>query len=183
MPQHLVTCSCGRKTPVELSQAGEVLRCECGATLSVPTFRQLRELPVAAAERAQVSASRTWGARQGAIAANLIIASLLLLGAGVNRYFEPLLPLFNPAVRNQVVSGGLDKIGPAESWKAWTENYRQLGRNGFVPFQHPLTQLIQESIDQHRRMQIVLVGAAAFCGLVAGVLWVSGGKTNATAMQ
>jgi hypothetical protein len=170
MPQHLLTCSCGRQIPVELSQAGEQLRCQCGATVSVPTFRQLRELPFAAIEPARETPRSTWGARQGAIAASVIIAGLLLLGAGANRYSEPLLPQFNPEARNQVVSGQIDKLGPAEAWKIWTENYRHLGSTGFVVMEHQLTQVIQERIDQDRRIQMALVALAAICGVVALVL-------------
>jgi hypothetical protein len=162
--------------PVELSQAGQQLQCACGATVSVPTFRQLRELPVAPAENAQAATPRTWSARQGAIAANLIIAALLVIAAGASRYTEPLLPQFNPAARNQLVSGEIEKFTPAEAWKIWTENYRSLSRAGFVVMEHPATQAIQEAIDQHRRIEFTLVGAAAFCALIAAVLWLTGGR-------
>jgi hypothetical protein len=162
--------------PVELSQAGQQLRCDCGATVSVPTFRQLRDLPVATAEPAQAASPRTWGARQGAIAANLIVAALLVIAAGASRYFEPLLPQFNPAARNQLVSGEIDKFTPAEAWKIWTENYRQLSRTGFTAMEHPQTAALQRDIDQHRRIQFALLALAAFCASVAGVLWLTGGR-------
>jgi hypothetical protein len=170
MPQHLLTCSCGRQIPVELSQAGQQLRCQCGATVSVPTFRQLRELPLAAVEPSRDAPRSTWGARQGAIAASLIIAGLLLLGAGANRYSEPLLPKFNPDARNKDVSGQIDKLGPAEAWKIWTENYRHLGSTGFVAMEHQMTQVIQQRIDQDRRIQLALVVLAAIGGVIALVL-------------
>jgi hypothetical protein len=176
MPLHLLTCSCGREIPVELSQAGEQLRCECGATVSVPTFRQLRELPQAVAEPTQVATPRTWSARQGAIAANVIIAALLLLGASANRFTEPTLPQFNPAARNQLVTTEIDKLSPAEAWKIWTENYRRLGRIGFVPIEHQLTQIIQQEIDQHRRVQLTLAGLAAIFTAIAAMFWLFGGR-------
>jgi hypothetical protein len=178
MPRHLLTCTCGRQIPVELSQAGEELRCTCGAAVSVPTFRQLRELPLAPVEPVKQLATHAWGARRGTIAASLIFATLLLLGAGVSRYFEPVLPRFNPAAWNQSVSGEIDKMVPAEAWKIWTDNYRSLSRTGFIVMEHPATQVIQEVIDQHRRIEFTLLGAAAFCGLVAGALWLIGGARS-----
>ncbi len=178
MPKHLLTCTCGREIPVELSQAGEELRCTCGATILVPTFRQLRELPVAAVEPTKQVATHAWGARQGTITASLIFTALLLVGAGVSRYFEPMLPRFNPAVWNQSVSAEIDKMVPAEAWKIWTDNYRTLTRTGFTAMEHPATAAIQESIDQHRRIEFTLLGAAAFFLLIAGALWLIGGRSN-----
>jgi hypothetical protein len=177
MPQHLLTCTCGRQIPVELSQAGEELRCTCGAAVSVPTFRQLRELPLAEVEPVKQVATHTWGARQGTIAASLIFAALLLLGAGISRYFEPVLPRFNPAAWNQSVSGEIDKLVPAEAWKIWTDNYRTLTHTGFTAMEHPATRAIREAIDQHRRIEFTLLGAAAFFGVVAGALWLIGSTT------
>jgi hypothetical protein len=158
--------------PVELSQAGQELRCECGATVAVPTFRQLRELPLATAAAAKSDAApRKWGARQGTIAASLIIAGLLLLGAAASRITEPQLPQFHPEARNKQVSGEIDKLAPAEAWKIWTENYRQLAYSGFAPMQHELSDIIQQVIDQHRRIQSALAVLAAICGVVAFIVF------------
>ena len=68
------------------------------------------------------------------------------------------------------MSGQIDKLGPAEAWKIWTENYRHLGSTGFVAMEHQLTQVIQERIDQDRRIQMALMALAAICGVVALVL-------------
>jgi hypothetical protein len=172
MSQHLVACSCGRQLPVELSQAGQDLRCECGSTVTVPTFRQLRELPIATADAAKpVAVTRKWGARQGTIAACLIFAGLFVLGAAASRFTEPQLPQFHPEARNQQVSNEIDKLSPADAWKVWTENYRQLAYTGFAPMQHELTDIIQQVIDQHRRIQFALAVLAAICGVVAFIVF------------
>lgn len=64
-PQYLLPCSCGRKLPVDLAQAGNRIHCECGAQLEVPTLLHLKRLdrasppdPVATGGRA------SWGVRQ-----------------------------------------------------------------------------------------------------------------------
>lgn len=47
---YLVSCTCGEQLRVRLSQAGEQLNCKCGANVSVPTIRGLKQLPVVADE-------------------------------------------------------------------------------------------------------------------------------------
>jgi hypothetical protein len=173
MPQYLVTCVCGRQLPVDLGQAGEQLTCVCGANVAVPTLRQLRQLPLATAAEPARAATHSWGARQGAIAASLILATLLLLGAAASRYTEHPLPQFHPEAQTKMVDQFLTKKSAAELWLIWTENYRQLGDKGFTAMEDPRTALIQQDIDQHRRIEFTLIGAAAFCGLVAGVLWLT----------
>jgi hypothetical protein len=173
MPQYLVTCVCGRQLPVDLGRAGEQLTCVCGANVAVPTLRQLRQLPVAPAEPAP-TAARTWGARQGAIAASLILASLLLMAAGASRYSEHPLPQFHPEAQTQMVDQWLAKKSPSELWLIWTENYRRLGLTGFTVMEDPRTASIQQDIDQRRRIQLALVALASVCVAVAIVLWLSG---------
>jgi hypothetical protein len=174
MPQHLVTCVCGRQLSVDLGQAGEQLTCVCGTNVSVPTLRQLRQLPVATAAEPASTAARNWGARQGAIAASFIAATLLLLGAAASRYTEHPLPQFHPEAQTQMVEQFLTKKSPAELWLIWTENYRQLGDKGFTAMEDPRTAPIQQDIDQHRRMQLVLVALAGAFIAVAAVFWLSG---------
>ncbi len=40
-----LTCSCGVKHAVAVSQAGQSLNCSCGNSLAIPTLRALKELP------------------------------------------------------------------------------------------------------------------------------------------
>jgi hypothetical protein len=173
MPQYLVTCVCGHQLPVELGQAGEQLTCVCGANVAVPTLRQLRQLPVAAAAEPMPPATHSWGARQGAITASLILATLLLLGAAASRYSERPLPKFHPEAQIKMVDQFLTKKSPAELWQIWTENYRQLGDKGFTAMEDPRTAPIQQDIDQHRRIQLVLAALAGTLIAVAIVLWLN----------
>jgi len=44
---YLLPCpSCQQSIPVEVVQAGEVVSCDCGAEVAVPTLREIRQLPV-----------------------------------------------------------------------------------------------------------------------------------------
>lgn len=64
--QYLLPCSCGRKLPVDLSQAGSRMRCECGQEREVPTLLRLKQLEPAGTEQGRAARERTspWGARQ-----------------------------------------------------------------------------------------------------------------------
>src|SRR5678815_2344165 len=44
MSHYLLPCACGQQISVSAAQAGESLRCSCGAMVEVPTMRGLREL-------------------------------------------------------------------------------------------------------------------------------------------
>ena len=45
--KYQLPCTCGRTIPVEVSQAGQTVRCSCGAGVEVPAMRLIRSLPVA----------------------------------------------------------------------------------------------------------------------------------------
>ena len=42
--KYLLPCSCGKSVPVETSQAGQEVVCECGLTLTVPSMLKIKKL-------------------------------------------------------------------------------------------------------------------------------------------
>ncbi|MBR4835183.1 MAG: hypothetical protein IKU86_12775 [Thermoguttaceae bacterium] len=47
MPRYQLSCtSCDRSYPIETSQAGQTIACECGATLKIPTMLKIKRLPI-----------------------------------------------------------------------------------------------------------------------------------------
>ncbi|MBQ7028679.1 MAG: hypothetical protein IJN32_00415 [Thermoguttaceae bacterium] len=59
--RYQLTCPrCNRQIPIEISQAGQTLPCECGETLRVPTMLKIKRLPIwsgdASADEAAASA-------------------------------------------------------------------------------------------------------------------------------
>lgn len=44
--QYELACQCGKKYPVETSQAGRTIVCQCGAKLTVPTMSKIKRLPL-----------------------------------------------------------------------------------------------------------------------------------------
>ncbi len=67
--RYLLPCSCGQEIPVESSQAGQEIRCACGALVEVPTLRDLSRLertpPEPAAVRATSEPGKAAAAKAG----------------------------------------------------------------------------------------------------------------------
>ncbi len=81
--EYLLPCTCGKKTTVVPSQAGQNVTCECGASLAVPKFREISQLEVASApiskKTSRAASSDSWHAGFGAIGAVLLGFSLISL--------------------------------------------------------------------------------------------------------
>lgn len=109
--QYLLPCSCGSTTPVQTAQAGEQIRCACGAELTVPTLRALRNLPV---DKSDVQPPEfTWNPGYG-----LIFLGALGILAGVGLIV--LLELTTPKIDFERLRRDHVALSPAESWQKWT---------------------------------------------------------------
>ncbi len=64
--RYLLTCSCGTEHAVETAQAGDTIRCDCGESLQVPSFRDLQKLPPVRDPEAGIKKPRrSWHPLQG----------------------------------------------------------------------------------------------------------------------
>ena len=130
--KYLLPCPCGRQIPVQASQAGQQLQCECGAALEVPSMRGLAELerigptldaapsaparPTApASQTAQKKGRRSaqrrapvWGTRQRLL---LIGALMATVGVGTGAYFY----VFRPRILDAEV------MAPIQTWNVWRD--------------------------------------------------------------
>jgi hypothetical protein len=79
---YLLPCSCGRKIPVELRQAGETVKCDCGLLLEVPTLTRLKALQKADAVAEPKKAKTVWtnGHRLTFFGGLVILASIVMGG-------------------------------------------------------------------------------------------------------
>lgn len=79
---YLVPCTCGKRVRVRARQAGEQVTCECGATVSVPTIRGLKQLESIADDAAGPATQRS--SLQGPLFSlgllSLFAGTLVLLG-------------------------------------------------------------------------------------------------------
>ncbi len=87
--KYLLPCSCGRKLAIHTSQAGEHVRCACGAEVEVPTMRDIAALEQDRSQPVVARPATRWGLRQRILVAGAAIALIgLLLGAS-SYYFRP----------------------------------------------------------------------------------------------
>jgi hypothetical protein len=164
MTTYLVTCQCGNKLPVEVGLAGGQVVCNCGATVNVPTLRQLRELPTSqpVATTSTEKTRAAWDTRKGIVAAALIAASILAAIAGWSRYREPVVPALSaPAEHVKDFAAWLDTRKPADVWNDWISEYRTLGEQGFREFRDPRAAAIESYIADKRFLQTVFLALAA----------------------
>lgn len=175
MAKYLVSCLCGRQHAVDTGQAGESLACGCGATVAVPTLRQLRQLPEARTE-ATLTARPAWGFRQGAMTVSLLLAAICLVMAGASRFSERPVPKIDPVARTVQVDKQVDAMTPLEAWQLWNNQYRSLSTTGFEVYKHPAAAVMQQNLDWHHWIQITTLAAAAVFGVTAAVLGFGGGK-------
>lgn len=120
MSKYLLPCKCGKKIPIDLSQAGQQIPCECGTIVEVPTLRGVRELerseaPVSASE------SRTeWDPTRGMIFAVSLL--LFVTGAAV-AYFGYQGLRATPDISNEVeqeeFASAVDDMTVVETYEVW----------------------------------------------------------------
>jgi len=148
--------------------------CACGATVGVPTLRQLRQLP--RADEVGATPSRSWGARQGVMAVCVILAVVCLLVAAASRYSQPELPTFDATAHRSAVERGLAGLTPTGAWRLWVDTYEPLAARGLSEFKPPGVVQIERQIAWHRLLQIGMTAAAATALAVAAGLAVAGGR-------
>jgi hypothetical protein len=160
----------------EPGQAGETLRCECGSGVTVPTLRQLRQLPVAS--ESPTEAAHAWEARHGAITVLVLAAVIALIAAGVSWWNQPSVPEFSPAGWTRMMDNRFSELTPVAAWKLWVDAYRPLAANGFDTLKYAGADQIEREIGARRRMQLILLAVAAVC-LVAAVATAIAGRSRA----
>jgi hypothetical protein len=102
----LLPCSCGNKVPIERAQAGEKIRCPCGAELDVPTMQAIGRLDPAPDDAPAEQAASRWGLWQGLV---LLGAVIMLPALGWVAYLLMTWP--------KLVD--IDALSPAQTLLAW----------------------------------------------------------------
>ena len=154
--KYLLPCSCGRKVPVEGFQAGQRVRCPCGAELDVPSMLGLARLELAQSEPGAEAPSSRWGVRQRL---PLIGGLVLLIGlAGV-------VTLWVTRPRPPDIRG----FSPAQTFAIWHQF-----RSGIGTDPVPLETWYMDASRWYSRWMI-LAGAVALIGaiILAGSIWLA----------
>ncbi len=104
--KYLLPCSCGKRVPVDATQAGERIRCDCGAEMEVPTLMKLRTLEIApASPQPRRRLAFVWGPKQALM---LLGSIFFLVGVGWAFYCLASRPYFVD-----------DRLAPIDALALW----------------------------------------------------------------
>jgi hypothetical protein len=173
MSKYLLECSCGKKLPVELGQAGGKITCTCGNLVDVPPLRKLRHLPLDESKSARPAAS-TWSARKGVIAASLLLAGGLTAINAWSWFTQPVVPEFDAAsYQRDVVEQRLKNLTPSQSWDLWVGYYKPMAERGFSKLERADRGQIERIIAERQslRRTLWIVAAIAAGVAAAAALW------------
>jgi hypothetical protein len=166
MAKYLLACTCGKEIVVDVAQAGGQASCDCGASLAVPTLRNLRHLPPVAAEPAE-AASPTWSLRHGLVALAIIAACAAAAVGGFFWWTSPVVPQYDSELYLGDVESRLEKLSPVEAWSIWLSFYDDLDKQGFAEFHASNTDQIEAAQLHHRRISLIAIAAAGVCLIAA----------------
>jgi hypothetical protein len=118
----LLPCpACGETTSVELGQAGGTVACACGASVDVPTMRELRALPQTEQADARAGAAPLWGLKQGLLLAGvlLLLATAIPAGYWIVNFPEP--PVIDVAAIVERDNKLFDRMPVQATWNYWQQ--------------------------------------------------------------
>lgn len=152
---YLLPCPCGREIPVDTSQAGQPVRCQCGNQLEAPTLLRMKKLKPAAQPAPGATARRSrWGLRQRLVFLGLAIALPALVMAGLTFTSRP--P--QAAV---ITYAPLDSLSLTQIWQVWQDLHRGLVRKAI-----PAEAAYAEALKYNRIWTGVFLGVGALGALV-----------------
>ena len=141
--------SCSKVLLITTSQAGETLTCSCGATVDVPTLREIRQLDTAADE-APTQRPAAWNPTLKA----LFVAGMLMLAFGALGHWrvEPqrsVLVTDRPKIQ-EVSDEDLENLPLMRAWSIW-EAYRDVSLES-----REITPMFLANRAKHRELSLYL---------------------------
>ncbi len=159
--KYLLPCSCGRSVPVEVSHAGRQVRCDCGASLEVPTMLELARLQ--RVEEAAAPATGQWGVPQQFIMTGIAVLLIAISGGVWLALSVPQLP--HPAVDVEKARSEIQSAKPIQTLQIW----RQL-RRGLPPGANPAMIKYDDQLCRYR----IWLGTAAVATVIGAALIAAG---------
>jgi len=174
---YLLTCTnCEQPIPVEVAQAGETVRCDCGAEIPLPSMREIRRLPTDAGPTAVEENIEVYGlplqsspARQ--LQRYLFAAGFLVtvISAGMAGfyYFAAARIQVGDVHRDQMDQGDrlIDALTPEGAYEAW----KMLRIQGIGDQKRPDYVLQEKKKEGYMRKMGVTFYVFAFGLLVMGI--------------
>jgi hypothetical protein len=172
---YLLPCTCSRKIPVQLRQAGEIITCACGATLEVPTLLGIKSLEQAADISEKPKRSKTtWGTGHSItflgvviIIASVAIGIWLFLARPTDPYAN-----FTPEQMEKVAQTST----PIQSWLLW----KMLETRGLDRRKRGAEIYFSEQQTQYRIYWVILtiVSASGLVLTATGIILTNLNKTK-----
>ena len=120
--EYLLTCQCGTEILVRTSQAGGTVRCQCGYEVSIPTLRDLRQLPMTSTTAAASTTRQNWQTSNGVLFAagvpiTLICLAIFLFALYLRGYLDVSKPDLGEL--QSAYLHDLDTLTLTQSWSFW----------------------------------------------------------------
>ncbi len=157
--KYLLPCSCGQTTPIEISQAGETITCQCGAELTIPALREIRKLKPAqdTAPPRRAPAANWTLAQRLMFAIGLAIAAFGLARAAYFQFGRSTLDTREVADWDTHLDTDremLENMNLEQAWESWLViRGTNIGR--FTPPQHIQARMVSDFLKG-----VVVVSAA-----------------------
>ncbi len=165
-----LTCPCGAKHAVTVSQAGQSLTCSCGNSLEIPTLRGLKELPVIepTAEPARRAIDKPAGGRPSMAVGLLVTVCFLALSTAVfYGYWRVVLDTSQTEEsERQAAFELLDQADPVVLSDAWD----QYSTTGLGPPNKPTFYYVEQKRKQLETGLAIASGVAVAAALATGVV-------------
>ncbi len=176
MSKYLLPCECGKAIAIDLSQAGQRIRCDCGTMLEAPTLRGVRELEPAVETDARSRPVAEWDPMRGVIFAGSLV--LLVCGAAVSYFGYDALqatPNISREVERESFDEAIDEMSLTEAYETWktvrNEGLGPRGQNPYVNIRH----------FRAGRQRMLAIGIALCLGGLLGAIGATLGRRKSAA--
>jgi len=167
--RYLLPCSCGRKIEVRRHQAGDEVRCDCGATLEVPTLLEMTALEEASPPKCSPKRPPApWGGRQRMALIGIVIALAATALAVWLLLDWPTPP--QSKFSAQRIRERTEALSPLESWQVW-HLLRATGPAGRTPPDEEKEKYQQNLVRSRMWMGLIVAIAVTGVGLAIAGLW------------
>jgi hypothetical protein len=163
--QYLLPCTCGRKMPVELRQAGELASCPCGLPLEIPRLLELKKLEKVTTSVEKGKNKPIWGAGHGLVLLGVIVLLIVAVCGGLVVRSTPANPL--DAVTPEQMRAQSAKLTPVQTWQTWL----YFKQNGLNPRKEHVDRFF-DTLYAQRQMILTFLSVAGVGGigmLIAGI--------------
>ncbi|MGA2060986.1 MAG: hypothetical protein ABSG67_10930 [Thermoguttaceae bacterium] len=163
---YLLPCSCGRKIPVQLRQAGEIVKCDCGASLEVPTLSGLKSLQKLEASAEPKIARTAWTAGHRLTFFGWLVI-LVAIGLGGWLYWSGPVDPYANFTPEQMIQGAATRT-PIQSLRLW----QFLVRDGLEHHKRPAERDFEDKQAGHQILWWVwaIVPITGFALVVTGII-------------